>query len=112
MIRRGIGALAAVVIATGVAAAAAAQAAAPPPDPASQPQGAFQMSGTVTVAQNVRGERVGQVVARTWTFTPQCQSAPCATVRLVRARANGADTLILARTRPDRYSGSGIFYAP
>jgi hypothetical protein len=75
-------------------------------------KGKFQMSGRVTVAQNVRGERVGQVVARTWTFTPQCAAAPCATVQLVRARATGADTLTLDQTRTGAYAGSGVFYAP
>jgi hypothetical protein len=113
MIRRGVAAMVAVAV-TGVSAAggAAALAATPPPNPAAQPQGAFQMSGTVTVAQNVRGERAGQVVARTWTFTPQCQAAPCATVQLVRGRATGDDTLTLTRTRPGNYAGNGIFYAP
>ena len=74
--------------------------------------GKFQMSGRVTAAYNVRGERVGQVVARTWTFTPQCATAPCAAVQLVRGRATGVDTLTLQQTRPGAYAGSGVFYAP
>jgi hypothetical protein len=75
-------------------------------------KGSFQMSGRVTVAHNVRGERVGQVVTRTWTFTPQCASGPCATVQLVRGRSGGTDTLTLEQTPTGTYAGSGVFYAP
>jgi hypothetical protein len=75
-------------------------------------KGTFQMSGRVTVAANVRGERVGQVVTRTWTFTPQCATAPCATVQLVRGRATGTDTITLGQTPTGTYAGSGVFYAP
>jgi hypothetical protein len=74
--------------------------------------GSFQMSGRVTVAHNVRGERVGQVVTRTWTFTPECTTGPCAAVQLVRGRATGSDTLTLQRTPTGTYTGSGLFYAP
>jgi hypothetical protein len=65
----------------------------------------------VTVARNVRGEHVGDVVQRTWTFTPLCATAPCATVQLVRQRANGSDTLTLRQTGPGTYAGAGLFYA-
>jgi hypothetical protein len=75
-------------------------------------KGSFQMSGRVTAAQNVRGERVGQVVTRTWTFTPQCAAAPCAAVLLVRRRSGGTDTLTLEQTRTGSYAGAGVFYAP
>jgi hypothetical protein len=75
-------------------------------------KGSFQMSGRVTVADNVRGEQVGQVVTRTWTFNPECAAAPCAAVQLVRGRANGTDTLTLELTRAGSYAGSGVFYAP
>jgi hypothetical protein len=92
----------------GLAASASAQ----PSAPDALLKGTFQMSGRVTVASNVRGERVGQVVTRTWTFTPECTSAPCATVQLVRGRANATDTLTLQRTRTGTYAGSGLFYAP
>jgi hypothetical protein len=90
-----------------------ASASAQPPAPA-QLQGAFQMSGKVTVAHHVRGERVGQVVQRTWTFTPECTTGPCAAVRLVRSRASGADTLTLTlqATASETYAGAGVFYAP
>ena len=74
-------------------------------------RGAFQMSGRVTVAANVKGERVGQVVTRTWTFTPECTTGPCAAVQLVRGRAAGSDTLTLQRTPTGTYTGAGLFYA-
>jgi hypothetical protein len=85
------------------------------PAAAGQPaplQGTRQMTGTVTVAKNVRGEHVGEVVHRIWTFTPLCATAPCDTVELVRQRANGTDTVILHRTGPDVYVGTGRFDAP
>jgi hypothetical protein len=90
----------------------------PPASASAQPttdallKGTFQMSGRVSVAANVRGERVGQVVTRTWTFTPQCAAAPCASVQLVRGRANGTDTITLGQTPTGTYAGSGVFYAP
>jgi hypothetical protein len=99
--------VAAVVLAATVGSAPAAAA-----QPAPQLQGKFQMTGTVTVVKNVRGEHVGQVVQRTWTFTPSCPAAPCSTVRLVRQRANGTDTLTLGQTSPGTYAGKGRFYAP
>lgn len=76
--------------------------------------GTFQMSGKVTVARNVRGERAGQLVQRTWKFTPQCTVAPCASVRLVRSRATGGDTvtLTLQKSATETYAGDGVFYAP
>ena len=80
--------------------------------PAPQLQGAVQMTGTVTVAKNVRGKHVGEVVHRTWTFTPQCPTTPCPTVQLVRQRASGTDTLILHQTSPTTYAGAGRFDAP
>jgi hypothetical protein len=80
--------------------------------PAPQLQGTFQMTGTVTVAKNVRGEHVGQLVQRTWTFTPLCPTLPCATVRLVRQRAGGTDTLTLHAVGPAKYTGTGRFLAP
>jgi hypothetical protein len=93
-----------------VAAAALAPGAAGQPPP--QLQGSFQMTGTVTVAKNVRGEHVGQVVQRTWTFTPLCPTLPCANVRLVRQRAGGTDTLTLHAVGPGAYMGTGRYLAP
>jgi hypothetical protein len=72
----------------------------------------FQMSGRVTAARNVRGEHVGEIVQRTWTFTPLCATGPCAQVRLDRGRRNGTDALILDRTTPGHYAGAGRFFAP
>jgi hypothetical protein len=94
-----------VLAAAGLSASAAAQ-------PPALLRGTFQMSGRVRVAANVRGERAGQVVTRTWTFIPECPSAPCSTVRLVRDRATGTDALTLRHTRAGTYAGSGVFYAP
>jgi hypothetical protein len=74
--------------------------------------GAFTMSGRVTVAKNVPGERVGQRVTRIWTFAPLCPTEPCTSVRLVRTRARGTDSLILHRRPGGRYTGRGRFYLP
>ena len=84
----------------------------PPPTPLAQLHGTFVMSGTVTVATNVRGEYVGDFAQRTWRFTPLCVTGPCATVRLVRHRATGTDRLVLHALSPTTYSGTGRFYAP
>ena len=93
-------------------AAGAASAVAQPPPVESRLVGTYQMTGQITVAQFVRGEHVGEVVPRTWTFTPLCLSGPCAQVRLYRGRRNATDTLILTETSPGHYSGAGTFYAP
>ena len=90
------------------AGAAAAQPAAVQPRLA----GTYQMAGRVTAAHDVRGEHVGEVVGRTWTFTPLCISGPCAQVRLFRGRANATDPLILTQTAPGHYTGTGRFYSP
>jgi hypothetical protein len=82
------------------------------PAPAAQLQGTFTMSGTVTVAHLVLGEHVGEAVERTWTFTPLCATAPCATVQLVRTRATGTDTLTLTAVGSSTYTGTGRFFAP
>ena len=107
--RRALTALALAVLPATVTASASAQ-----PTPLASLTGTFQMSGKVTVAHNVRGERAGQIVQRTWTFTPQCTVAPCASVRLVRGRATGADTvtLTLQKSATETYAGTGVFYAP
>jgi hypothetical protein len=102
----------AVPVAVGVAAAGLAASAPAQAPPSADLRGDFQMSGRVTVARNVKGERVGQLVQRTWTFTPQCSQAPCASVQLVRQRATGTDTLTLQLTGDGTYSGTGRFFAP
>jgi hypothetical protein len=105
MTRAVVAFLAALAASAALAAGAAAQ---PPP----QLQGTFLMTGTVTVADNVRGEHVGQVVQRTWTFTPLCPTLPCGTVQLVRQRRTGLDALTLHETYPGSYTGAGRYYAP
>jgi hypothetical protein len=83
-----------------------------PPLAAARLQGQFTMSGRVTVAVHIRGERVGQKVRRTWTFAPTCPTGQCVEVGLGRTRAAGTDLLRLFRTGPARYSGHGVFYVP
>jgi hypothetical protein len=75
-------------------------------------QGTFQLAGRVTAAHAVRGERVGQTVARLWSFTSSCPSGQCSQVSLVRSRATASDTLILGRIGPGRYGGTGSFSLP
>ena len=85
----------------------------PPPTPANaRLQGRFAASGRVTVASNIPGERVGQTVSRTWTFTPSCATGVCSTIFLVRSRASGSDQLVLSLRAPGYYVGSGSFFAP
>jgi hypothetical protein len=95
-----------------LAAIAPASASAQPSQPDSRLAGTFQMTGRVTAARYVKGEHVGEVVQRTWTFTPLCVSGPCAQVRLFRGRANATDTLILNETSPGNYAGTGRFFSP
>jgi hypothetical protein len=94
-----------------VAAASPALAQAPPLDTA-RLDGTFDLAGRVTVAVHVRGEHAGDTVTRIWTFTSLCASGQCGTVRFVRHRAHGTDTLILVRRGPAFYRGTGSFYAP
>jgi len=70
------------------------------------------MLGTVTVAQDIRGERHGEKAKRLWSFTSRCAAGHCRTVRLVRHRAGGLDRLTLRRRRAGYYTGNGLFYAP
>jgi hypothetical protein len=75
-------------------------------------QGTFLLAGKVTVADNIRGEHVGEMVLRAWTFTPRCAAGACRTVTLVRRRSSGSDRLLLSLRGPGYYVGSGSFYAP
>jgi hypothetical protein len=95
------------VLALPMAAAASAPA---PPFPDARLQGSFELAGRVTAAHAVRGERVGQTVARVWSFSSTCPAGQCAQVVLVRSRAAGTDSLMLSRTGPGRYRGSGSFF--
>jgi hypothetical protein len=102
-----------VVLSIAVMAAPATAAAIPAPPPATaRLQGAFELAGRVTVADNVPGERVGDLVDRIWTFTSACPTGPCAAVGLVRPRASADDALVLRRRGPARYVGGGSFFAP
>jgi hypothetical protein len=92
--------------------AAGAGAAAGPPFPDARLQGTFQLAGRVTAAHAVRGEHVGQTLARLWSFSSTCPSGQCAQVALVRSRGAASDALTLTRTGPGRYSGSGSFFLP
>jgi len=76
-------------------------------------RGPFFMTGRVTVAKHVGGERRGQVVLRGWLFASGCATAgPCRTVVLLRARAGGADRVVLRLVGEHRYAGSGSFSVP
>jgi hypothetical protein len=99
--------------------AVAASLAAAPPARAQPPlagtarlEGSFQLTGRVTVARHVLGERVGDTVLRTWTFSPLCEVGPCQSVALTRQRAAGIDHLVLHLTSVNQYAGTGRFYAP
>jgi PKD repeat protein len=74
-------------------------------------QGTWKMSGKVTRADGVRGERKGQKLTRKWTFTSSCASGPCSKVTLRRERSNKqVDKLTLSRLGAAGYKGSGKFY--
>lgn len=74
--------------------------------------GTFQMVAHVTVASNVRGERVGQVLHRTWRIVPEhCRQNVCQSLRLDRERsAKRHDHLTLRRAGKGYYVGRGVFY--
>ena len=82
------------------AGAAEAQPAPPAPVGVARLQGTFQLAGRVTVAVNVHGEHLGQIVQRIWTFTSECPVGQCPAIGLSRARANGIDVLVLHRRGP------------
>ncbi len=109
--RRLLAAGAALLACTG-AAVARAQAAASPSPARARLTGVFQMSGTITTAYNVRGERTGQKVKRTWSFLPECSAGVCKKVLLVRHRAGGTDKIVLRNDSSAHYIGTGSFYAP
>lgn len=74
-------------------------------------EGSFSMSGTVTRAKNVRGEKKGQKVKRTWSFAGSCTGGPCDTVILKRGRGGGqTDRVVLHRQSAGKYSGNGRFF--
>jgi PKD repeat protein len=116
--RLGLSALVVVALAGAIAAPGAAARSRPSPPARSVPGvdarvvGTFAMSATVTVAVHVRGERVGQRLARTWTIVPSgCQGSVCQLLALDRVRGGGQhDQLTLQRVGSGRYVGIGVFY--
>jgi hypothetical protein len=73
-------------------------------------QGYFLLTGRVTSAVNVVGERVGQTLRRSWAFIPLCSSGACPEVQLIRQGGRGG-TLTLVRKSPAVYTGTGSFSA-
>ena len=75
-------------------------------------EGSFAMSGTLTAAENVYGERRGEHVRRTWRFFPRCVSGPCGRVTLKRRRSGRhiLDVVGLVRHGPALYVGRGKFW--
>src|SRR3954462_9163919 len=74
-------------------------------------QGTWKMSGKVTRADGVRGERKGQKLTRKWTFSSSCASGPCSKVTLRRERSSKqVDKVTLTRFGAGGYKGSGKFY--
>jgi hypothetical protein len=78
--------------------------------------GKFAMNGRITRAVNVRGERRGQQIRRSWVITPiDCKLGPaaCPRLQLVRRRANGQRLrIVLRRHAHGAYRGSGVFFVP
>jgi len=87
-------------------------AASPARPSAARLEGFFLLSGRVTAATNVRGERVGEQVRRIWAFDPLCPAGSCEHVRLTRIRPGGRDQVLLHRVAAAYYIGRGHFYAP
>jgi hypothetical protein len=75
--------------------------------------GTFAMSGHVTIALNVKGERSGEKIIRAWTFASACPAGQCATVTLTRSLGSGkTNTLTLRLKSPGHYMGRGSLFAP
>jgi hypothetical protein len=74
--------------------------------------GAFQLTGQITVAKHIPGERVGATVVRTWTFTPLCATGACQQIQLARQRSAGIDKVVLNLRSANYYVGQGTFFAP
>jgi hypothetical protein len=110
--RRGLCGLVLAVTVIAPAAVPTATAAALSPTRSARLEGFFLLSGRVTVATNVSGERAGERVRRIWAFRPLCAAGSCRRVELVRIRPGGRDRVILHRAAPGFYVGRGRFYAP
>jgi hypothetical protein len=82
-----------------------------PPAPATASlEGYFLLTGRVTSAVNIAGERVGQTLHRSWAFIPMCSAGACPEVELIRQGSRGG-TITLDRTAPAVYTGTGSFSA-
>jgi hypothetical protein len=100
-------------VATAGAIASATAAATAPAPAAARLQGFYKMSGRVTAAVNVGGERPGERVTRLWAFSSFCATGPCPTVALTRRRAFAvSDKLVLHERAPGFYVATGTFYGP
>jgi hypothetical protein len=84
------------------------------PDVDARVAGTFTMRARITTAVNVRGERRGQRLTRTWTVRPQgCTGTRCAQLVLDRERSAGRhDAVTLFRIGRGVYAGHGAFDVP
>ncbi len=96
----------------GLLGAGAAGAAVSPQIAAARLQGNYAVSGVVTRAVGVAGERRGQRVRRTWNFISPCPTGACPVLGLHRQRAGGVAPLFLRQVSPGTYTGAGVFAAP
>jgi hypothetical protein len=80
--------------------------------PAARVEGTFTMHARVTTAHNVRGERRGERLTRTWMIVPsRCHRNVCGTLRLNRTRGHGISSRLTLRRRSNgSYKGEGHFY--
>jgi hypothetical protein len=80
--------------------------------PRARLDGTFVMRGRLTVVDNVRGERRGERIKRSWTFAPHCNRGVCNRVTLTRRRGgrHKLDVLVLTQQRPGVYVGRGRFW--
>ena len=76
--------------------------------------GRFLMTGTVTQAVGIPGERPGERLARTWRVRPYgCAESDCPRIVVVRNRgAQRESKLTLHRVSASAYRGTGSFYVP
>lgn len=82
--------------------------------PPTRLEGTFSLAGTLTVADDVYGERPGERVRRTWQFFPACAGESCRRV-LLRRRRSGRhllDQVMLTRQPSGVYGGHGSFWVP
>jgi PKD repeat protein len=102
----------AVLVALAIAIAVSAHPAGAQAAPDGHIVGSFQLSGVITKVVNVKGERRGQRIKRTWSFQPAACSSSlvCEQIVVTRARAGGRrDTATLTRAAPGIYKGTGSY---